>query len=357
MTAAGRRGLEAMLLRPSGTRPLSAGADQPRRAARRRRRGRRCRPTDYRQAIEFARRGFAALVVMRRGYGDSGGQYAENSGPCGRPRLSAAGKARRAICAPRSRRCAARPDVTTQGMIAVGSLAGGFATIALAADPPQDLAAVINFAGGRGSRGDNDVCDEDALVRAFGDIRQNVAQSDAVGLCGQRQVFSARLARRCTPPSPLRGGRAQFIDAASFGHDGHFLFSATGTPIWTPMVDRFLREQISARAILPQRRAVALSAAAATRRERTRSFRQLSGGGPHKAFAVSAKGAFAIRSGRGGARCRGGGPRTPARKYRDATARSMRWTMRSVRPAPERADAGLRPAAPASTTTRPSSSS
>ena len=28
----------------------------------------------YRQGIEFARRGFAALVVMRRGYGSSGRQ-------------------------------------------------------------------------------------------------------------------------------------------------------------------------------------------------------------------------------------------------------------------------------------------
>jgi hypothetical protein len=37
----------------------------------------------YRQAVEFARRGFAALIVMRRGYGNSGGEYAENSGPCG----------------------------------------------------------------------------------------------------------------------------------------------------------------------------------------------------------------------------------------------------------------------------------
>ena len=83
MEAAGPRGLEAMLLRPSGTRryPLaliSHGA--PREGSAR-------APMSpygsYRQALEFARRGFAALVFMRRGYGDSGGQYAGNSGPCG----------------------------------------------------------------------------------------------------------------------------------------------------------------------------------------------------------------------------------------------------------------------------------
>lgn len=37
----------------------------------------------HRQGIEFARRGFASLIVMRRGYGTSGGGFAESSGPCG----------------------------------------------------------------------------------------------------------------------------------------------------------------------------------------------------------------------------------------------------------------------------------
>ena len=121
----------------------------------------------YRQAVEFARRGFAALVFMRRGYGDSGGQYAESSGPCGRREyLRAASQSasdlHAAIEAMRN-----RTDVSTNGMIAVGVSAGGFASLALTADPPPGLAAAINFAGGRGSRADNDVCDEDALVRAF----------------------------------------------------------------------------------------------------------------------------------------------------------------------------------------------
>ena len=84
MAAAGPRGLEAMLIRPAGPRRyplalLSHGA--PRDAAARAG----MTPTAcYAQAIEFARRGFAAVVVMRRGYGDSGGSYAENSGPCAR---------------------------------------------------------------------------------------------------------------------------------------------------------------------------------------------------------------------------------------------------------------------------------
>ena len=167
MEAAGPRGLEAMLLRPSGARryPLALiSHGTPREGSAR-------APMSpygsYRQALEFARRGFAALVFMRRGYGDSGGQYAESSGPCDRREyLRAASQSasdlHAAIEAMRN-----RTDVSTNGMIAVGVSAGGFASLALTADPPPGLAAAINFAGGRGSRADNDVCDEDALVRAF----------------------------------------------------------------------------------------------------------------------------------------------------------------------------------------------
>src|SRR5450631_3514010 len=73
MAAAGPRGLEALLIRPSGTQryPLALISH-----------GWSAVPQDltpyrlYRQAVEFARRGFAALVVMRRGFGDSGGNPA-----------------------------------------------------------------------------------------------------------------------------------------------------------------------------------------------------------------------------------------------------------------------------------------
>ena len=122
----------------------------------------------YRQAIEFARRGFVALVVMRRGFGHSGGGYAEREGCCTlatylrTAKISAEGL-HAAMAAMQD-----RADVTTQGMIAIGVSSGGFATLALTSDSPPGLAAAINFAGGlhRASlaTGVRNAGDGDALV-------------------------------------------------------------------------------------------------------------------------------------------------------------------------------------------------
>ena len=268
MAAAGPRGLEAMLIRPSGTRRyplalLSHGA--PRDAAAREG----MTPNRlHAQAVEFARRGFAALVVMRRGYGNSGGSYAENSGPCDRRDYLVAASASAADLRAAVDAMNRRVDVTTQGMIALGVSAGGFASIALSADPPPGLAAVINFAGGRGSRADDDVCDEAALVRAFAAMGKTSRIPMLWVYASNDKFFRPELAHRMHAAFTAAGGRAQFIDAPAFGRDGHALFSATGASIWTPMVDGFLREMnLGTRDLIAASAITAASAAAAVRRE------------------------------------------------------------------------------------------
>jgi dienelactone hydrolase len=296
--AAGPRGLEAMLLRPSGTRryPLaliSHGA--PRDAT--------VRPTmspygSYRQALEFARRGFAALVVMRRGYGASGRDYAESSGPCGNRDYSIAANAsardlRAAIDAMKS-----RTDVSTNGMIAVGVSAGGFATVALPADPPAGLAAGISFAGGRGSRADNEICDEVALVHEFG-VLGRTSRIPMLWIYAQNdKFFWPELAHRMHAAFTGAGGRAQFIDAPAIGDDGHFLFSS-GIAIWTPMVDRFLRDQkLGTRDLLAMPAPAAISPPPRLSEKGRTEFADYLAAIPHKAFVVSPNGAFGFRSGR-----------------------------------------------------------
>jgi dienelactone hydrolase len=136
MAEAGPQGLEAFLVRPAGTKRyplalLSHGSprnfeDRTTMSAHK----------YYGIALEYARRGFAALIVMRRGYGTSQGGRVDSVGGCANAAyLPAAAVAvadlRAAIDA-----MARRADVTTTGMIAAGHSAGGLATVALTAQAP-----------------------------------------------------------------------------------------------------------------------------------------------------------------------------------------------------------------------------
>ena len=108
------------------------------------------------QAIEFARRGWAAVVVMRRGYGNSGGEWADGYGYCGNPDYRRRGNAGAADLKAAIAFLVSRPDIDPSRVISVGVSAGGFATVALTADPPPELVAAISFAGGRGSMHNDD---------------------------------------------------------------------------------------------------------------------------------------------------------------------------------------------------------
>ena len=297
MAAAGPAGLEAMLVRPSGSGryPLAlishgTPRDQTARAT--------MSPYgSYRQAVEFARRGFAALVVMRRSYGVSGGRNAEISGPCANRDYVRSGRASAEDLAAAIQAMQSRTDVSTSGMIAVGSSAGGFASIALAATAPPGLVAAISFAGGRGSRAEDDVCDEDALVRAMATFGRT-SRIPMLWIYAQNdKFFRPDLAHRMHTAFTGAGGRAQLIDAPAFGDDGHTLFSR-GITLWTPTVDRFLREQnLGTRELAAAPLPATLSPPPRLGEKGRSAFSDYLSARPHKAFAVSPTGGFSYRGG------------------------------------------------------------
>src|SRR6478609_7406959 len=82
MAAAGPRGLEAFLVRPLGTKryPLALLSHGSPRSFDER--ATMSAHKYYGIALEYARRGFAALIVMRRGYGTSSGGRIDSVGSC-----------------------------------------------------------------------------------------------------------------------------------------------------------------------------------------------------------------------------------------------------------------------------------
>jgi dienelactone hydrolase len=195
------------------------------------------------QGREFARRGWTAVVVLRRGFGDSGGGYAEEPHACSQF-ADYAGPAREAV---KDLRAAADylltlPEVDPSRMISVGHSAGGFAVVGLAADPPTGLVAAISFAPGRGSQA-GQVCNPDLLLREFAQFGQHAKVPMLWIYAANDHVFAPQFAREFYRTYTEGGGKATFVITGPFGQEGHELFSLDGIPMWAPIVDAFLKSQ------------------------------------------------------------------------------------------------------------------
>jgi dienelactone hydrolase len=252
------------------------------------------------QARELARRGWTAVIVMRRGFGDSGGSYAEDGRACSRfpdfvgPTREAVRDLRESIAY-----LDTRPEIDPSRMIAMGVSTGGLAIVGLAADPPPNLMAAINFAGGRGSRAPDEVCNPDVLIQAFATFGKSSRVPMLWIYSENDHFFGPLLAQRFYRAFTQSGGKATFIAAPSFGDDGHHLFSLQGIPVWTPMVDDFLKGQNAVlRETLLQIPLPALELPTDLPENDRAEFQRYLLSAPHKAFAASREGGLGVSVGR-----------------------------------------------------------
>ena len=193
------------------------------------------------QAVAFARRGWIAVVAMRRGYGSSQGEWAEGYGSCSEPDYARAGRAGASDIAAVAKYMSGQSYVSKGKWISVGHSAGAFATVALTSEPPHDLAAAIAFAPGRGSTAPDAVCGEKQLVAAFAGYAKTSRLPLLWVAADNDHFFGPRLVPLLTDAFSKAGGNLTLVKTAAFGDDGHQLFTtASGMPIWSPIVDRFL---------------------------------------------------------------------------------------------------------------------
>jgi dienelactone hydrolase len=252
------------------------------------------------QAVAFARRGWVAVAFLRRGYGESGGSWAENYGSCANPDYAGAGRTGASDIAAVARFMRAQPYVSRAKWISVGVSAGGLATIALTADPPPDLAAAISFAPGRGSSGPDTVCSENRLIAAFADYGRTSRIPVLWVSAENDHFFGPRLVAQLTAAFTKGGGNVTYVATAPFSDDGHKLFSAVeGMPIWSPIVDRFLlANKLALRDGLIDVSAPNVAAPANLSSRGREAFKTYLESGPNKAFAVAADAHFGWATGR-----------------------------------------------------------
>jgi dienelactone hydrolase len=250
------------------------------------------------QALEFARRGWAVAIVMRRGYGGSDGGWAESFGSCDSPDYTDAGYAGAADLKRTLEFLAHRADIDPARMIAVGVSAGGFATVALTADPPPGLLAAISFAGGRGSQEADHVCHAERLIEAFRAFGKRSRIPMLWVYAANDHFFSPALAQQLKAAFTQGGGSVDFVAAPAFGEDGHGLFSPAGIPIWTGYADAFLKLQNLTLRETP----IALPPPAVTAPKMLggdgqKAFASFLIDAPHKAFAAAPDGSYGYQTG------------------------------------------------------------
>jgi len=195
-------------------------------------------------AQEFARRGWIAVAFTRRGFGKSGGRFAEGLGKYPAAEYERSGRAAASDIREVIRLMAGKAYVNANRVISVGFSTGGFATVALTADPPPGLVAAINFAGGNGSLGPGSfVHNEAALIDAFGKFGKTSRIPMLWVYAVNDRSFGPALAKKLCDAFKDGGGKVDFIETAPLGNDGHQMFTRVYASVWTHYMDDFLAKQ------------------------------------------------------------------------------------------------------------------
>ena len=145
----------------------------------------------------FVSRGYVVVLPLRRGYGETGGTWAEAYGSCQNPDYYNAGLQSAADIKAALDYMRGQPYVAPDRSLVVGQSAGGWATLALSSQNPAGVSGMIDFAGGRGGHqkmpdGNLGNCTPNALVSAAGKYGSDGARADAVDLYRQRQLLRAQ---------------------------------------------------------------------------------------------------------------------------------------------------------------------
>jgi dienelactone hydrolase len=251
------------------------------------------------QALWFARRGYVVLVIIRRGYGISGGKQDSTFGGC-RPGGSfqeagqaAADDLRAAVNYAEKQ----MPEADASQVVSAGVSTGGFTQVALAAKPPAGLKAAISFAGGRGGDGKGHLCDESGVVSAFKSFGKHARIPMLWIYAENDKWFPPEYAKQFQAAYEGAGGTDEFVLAPPDGEDGHHLY--THVAAWSKTVDDFLGRHnlLPLAEPYPMPTPPQVTAPAGLSERGQEAFRNFLIYGPNKAFATNGQAVFGFSIG------------------------------------------------------------
>jgi dienelactone hydrolase len=194
-------------------------------------------------AAAFAQRGYVVIMPLRRGFGASGGEFAEDPGMCasadyGRGERAAAADVLAAYTFARR-----LPYVDPQRMVLAGQSAGGVAALYAASQSPPGLAAVLAFAAGRGAdpQHPGTPCGAERLAEVFAQVGRALRAPALVYYAENDLYFGPAASRAWFARLKAGGAPAEYVLQPPFGANGHFVFTdSAGAAQWLPAVERFL---------------------------------------------------------------------------------------------------------------------
>ncbi len=202
---------------------------------------------DLEAAQWFLSRGYVVAFPLRRGYGATGGNWAEDYGRCdGADYFHAGLQTARDINAA-VEGLTTLPFVRPSGVVIVGQSAGGWGTIAYDSIAHPKAAVFIVMAGGRGGHmheEPNRNCHPELLAEAAGHFGRTATTPMLWVFALNDTFFRPQIARALYQSFAANGGHAQFEQPGPFGGDGHALFFGRGgSAIWGPLVEGYLAQQ------------------------------------------------------------------------------------------------------------------
>jgi len=190
-------------------------------------------------ARDFARRGYLAVVVMRRGFGRSDGPLPLPVS-CGPKNFGEHFDATADDLEATLNVIAARDDADPDRIIAIGASAGGAAVLALAARNPRGLRGVINVSGGLRIE---DCARDDQLVDAIAGIGARIKIKSLWVYAENDRTFPPAIVDKLHEAFLAKGGDVRRIRVPAMGQDGHTIFNMLmGRRAWLLEADAFLRD-------------------------------------------------------------------------------------------------------------------
>lgn len=202
---------------------------------------------DHEAVQWFMARGFMVVAGIRRGYGLTGGRWAETSGRCSADEYASAARESARDLDATVRYVTRLPYAQADNVVVVGQSAGGWAALGYNSVLHQPVVAMVSMAGGRGGRVGNvphTNCRPEELVRAAG-ILGAAATTPMLWIYTENDTFfSPTLAKGMHDAFLRSGGTARLAQLGPFREDGHSLFFGRGgSAIWGPMMDDYLAER------------------------------------------------------------------------------------------------------------------